>query len=135
MKTKRNILFTALVLLLAGCEEFSDMTVAERLEGRWEVMEDTQLKDAYEVDIEISPIDSNRILIDNFYGLEAGSIYADISGMTLNVPTQELGNGYTVRGSAIISFGYNRMDWEYDVDDGSGIWMSQTAVYTKVEDY
>lgn len=136
MKTQKNIIMASLILLFAGCEEFGDMTVAERLEGRWEVLEDTNIKnaeDSYEVDIEISPIDSNRILIDNFFQLNA-SVYADISGMTLIVPTQEVGNGFTVRGSATISFAYDRLDWEYDVDDGSGVWMSQTAVFTKVEE-
>ena len=74
-------------------------------------------------------------MIDNFHGLEAGSIYADISGMRLIVPQQDFGNGFTIRGSADISIGYNQLNWNYEVDDGSGFWESYAAVYIKDDLY
>jgi len=137
MKALRFLMIGSLILLSAQCEllEDSTLSMAERLEGRWKV-EETDLKAGwYYTEIFISPIDSNRIMIDNFYGLEAGSIYAEISGMRLIVPEQVFANDFTVRGSADISSGYDQMNWVYDIDDGSGIWESFSAVYVKDDLY
>ena len=141
MKALRSILIATAVLCTVSCEMLdidSNLTIAERLEGRWLVEEDTPLKstdDFYRVYIDISPVDSNRILIDNFYGINSGSVYADISGMTLNLPVQNLQGGFTIYGSAIISANYKKITWDYFVDDGSGIWEKVSAIYTKEEDY
>ena len=108
MKALRNILIPVLLIFMVSCEELLDdpQTVAERLEGRWSVIEDTPKKstdNAYEIYIDISVVDSNRILISNFYELGYSyDIYADINGMRLDVPTQEFANEFTVRGSATI---------------------------------
>ncbi|MBN1950429.1 MAG: hypothetical protein JW801_04450 [Bacteroidales bacterium] len=138
MKAYRLLLVGALFLLAAECE-FTDNTglsVAQRLEGKWHV-EDTELKNAddwYDTDIYISELDSNSLVIENFHNL-GGSMVANIAGMTLDVPNQEVANGYTIEGSATISFDYNQLVWTYRLDDGSGIWTNWSATYTKIEGY
>ena len=140
IKTARNIWIVAMLLSVASCEILdtnSNQTVAERLEGQWLVEEDMHLKstdDFYQVHIDISPVDSKKIIIRNFYGVDSESIEATISGMKLDLSTQELSGGFTYYGSANISANYKQLTWNYFVDDGSGIWKEVNAVYTKDED-
>lgn len=140
MKAFKFVIIGAMFLLAAECELPDDLglTPAQRLEGTWKV-DDGELKSAdnwYYVDIQISSLDSNGILIDNFHTLGEGvSIVAEINGMQLTVPNQTVANDWTIEGSAIISSGYDVLNWTYKVDDGSGIWQNYSATYTKVEGY
>ena len=142
MKTKRIlfILSTSLLIGLFSCELLDDatgLTVAERLEGRWLCEEDNPFKSAqdfYRVYIDINPIDSNTIEIDNFLGVDLGAVHATISGMTINLPNQSLQGEFQVYGTGTISNNYKTITWHYFVDDGSGIWSEVNSVYTK-EDY
>ena len=139
MKTCKLFLLIAATLFAAACEDIldTDLSPAERLEGRWKVDEDNQLKttdDFYEVYIDIDPVDSNTILISGFYDIHNGSAYATISGFTLNMPTQDV-EGFSLRGSATISVNYKQMNWLYYVDDGRGEWTEVRAIYTKIEEY
>jgi len=142
MKTTRIfLLITAgLLAVLYSCELLdnpTDLSVAERLEGRWLCEEDNPYKsaeDAYYVYIDISRIDSNTILIDKFFQLSSGAAYATISGMTLTLPNQTLEGGFDVYGSGTIASGYKQITWQYYVDDGSGDWSEISSIYTK-EDY
>ena len=141
MKTSKIflIIFAGLLTILYSCELLDDpnnLSIAERLEGRWNVIENNpykSAKDAFEVYIDISPIDSNTILIDKFFGLESGSAYATISGMTLTLPTQALSGGFDIYGSGTIASGYNKITWRYFVDDGSGYWSEINSIYTKLD--
>lgn len=140
MKTLRNLIIVAIVLFASSCEDplDSDLSVAQRLEGRWHV-EEPELKstdDWYYVDLYISSVDSNRILIDDFHALGVGTtVYADISGMRIIIPTQSVANDWLIRGSADISNDYNKLVWAYEVDEGSGFWTDVSATYTKADAY
>ncbi len=139
MKTIKYIIISSIMLIAFSCELIDDtgnMSVAERLEGRWEVQEDPidfkSTKDAYIVYIDIYEVDSNTIAIDNFFELDA-EVTATISGMTLTLPEQEFANGYTVYGSGVISNNYKTITWRYYVDEGSGTWHESNPVYTKAD--
>jgi len=141
MKAVRLFSWSLLFLLASSCElleEAGDLTVAERLEGRWDVEESTidfkSTKDAYYVYIDIYEVDENTIAIDGFLDLDAGNVIATISGMTLNLAEQEI-DGWLVYGSGVISANFKKITWQYFVDEGSGSWHPVTAVYTKSDDY
>lgn len=140
MKAIRNLLIASLLLFATSCDELlqSDLTPAERLEGRWEVDEtENPLKsadDAYRVYIDINPIDSNTVIISPFYAILNGEAYATISGLKLTLPEQDV-ETFIIHGSGTISANYNRIDWLYYVDDGSGYLNEVTAIYTKLTDY
>jgi hypothetical protein len=132
-----SLLGILLFVAASSCElleDAADQTVAQRLEGRWDVDESTidfkSTKDAYYVYIDISEVDDNTIAIDGFLDIDAGSVYATISGTTLNLAEQEL-DGWSVYGSGLISPNFKKITWEYFVDEGSGTWHPVTAVYTK----
>jgi hypothetical protein len=133
-----NVFFAVITfsLIVSSCElleNTSDLTVAERLEGRWDVEESTidfkSTKDAYYVYIDIYEVDQNTIAIDGFLDLD-GAVYATISGSTLNLAEQEI-DGWLVYGSGNISSNYKTITWQYFVDEGSGTWHPVNAVYTK----
>ncbi len=141
MKTIRIILFLVLGLTagLYSCElldDQTDLSVAERLEGSWKVeYENNPYKstaDAYPVYIDISPVDSNTILISNFFQLGSDiNAIAKISGMTLTLPNQTIGDGFTIYGSGTITDNYKKITWRYFADEGSGIWEEINSIYTK----
>jgi hypothetical protein len=139
MKAISWLISGALFLVLSSCElldSTGDMTVAEQLEGRWNVEESPidfkSAKDAYYVYIDIYEVDANTVAIDGFLNLNAGSVIATISGMNLNIAEQEL-DGWLVYGSGVISDNYKKITWQYYVDEGSGTWHPVDAVYTKAD--
>jgi hypothetical protein len=139
MKTAKYLLMGCILLLAAGCELLntdSDLSVAERLQGRWEVNENTpdfkSTEQFYFVDIQIYAIDENKILIDKFFDIDNGSVVAEINGMTLSLAQQEIGDGYWVYGTGVISGNYKTITWNYYIDEGSGTWHQADAIYTKI---
>lgn len=130
-----------LTLLLVWSCELTDEdlfeTTAERLEGQWQCDESSSLYkstlDYYTVYIEIHPIDSDQVLIENFYQLGRNvDVIATINGMTITLPQQKTSDGFEVNGSGTISSKYDKITWRYYVDDGSGFEDQVDAVYTKV---
>ncbi len=140
MKATKYLALSSILVMALSCELLDDIdtqSVAERLEGRWTVDENPpdfkSAKESYQVYIDIYEIDSNTIAIDNFLNLDAGSVYATISGSTLTVSQQEMDGGYIVYGSGFISNNYKTITWQYYVDEGSGTWHPADAVYTKMD--
>jgi hypothetical protein len=128
----------SLIILAGSCEIAEDLvggnaTVA-KLEGEWTCDEDSEIykstTSVYSVAISPDPDNDNGVIIDNFYGISA-AVYASVSGMSLIVSNQTVSGGYEISGSGIISSGYDVINWNYTVDDGSGVIDHVTAVYTK----
>ena len=90
MKKRLFIIPILSILLVWSCELVNEDftgTTAERLEGQWQCDETSSLYkstlDYYTVYIEIHPIDSNQILIENFYQLgRSVDVIATLSAMT-----------------------------------------------------
>jgi len=141
MKTTRIFLLLAISLSagLYSCElldDQTDLSVAERLEGSWKVENETNpyksTEDSYPVYIDISPVDSNTILISNFFQLGSDiNAIAKISGMTLTLPNQTIGDGFRIYGSGTITDNYKKITWLYYADEGSGTYSQINSIYTK----
>ncbi len=130
------------VLLFASCEEelTGDVGTAEAIEGRWNVAENSEITGEanYQVYIGIYADDSSSVIISNFYqlGYDNGEVIGDISGNRIELrQNQEIGyssSTYTiVSGTGTISDDYQNIDWQYEVDDGSGTVDNVTAIYSK----
>jgi len=143
---KKNFcIFFFLSLILISCEkdDESDIEVAEALEGEWSVDETSQYyknqSSVYQV--EITPVSENddQVLISNFYQLGyENSVMGEIEGKKIKlVPNQEIIvsgiSSYTIlTGTGNISDDYQNIDWNYEVDDGSGQIDYVEAIYTKI---
>ena len=138
------IVFLLIIFLIpTGCERITDVPAdVELLEGEWNVDEQSQnfkaANASYRVYISISPQDSSRLQIFNFYHLGNDTeVLAKTDGNRLellsNQSVSTSGVTYTiVSGTGIITDDYRNIDWEYKVDDGSGEIDNATAVYTKL---
>jgi hypothetical protein len=137
-----NTLLTTAVfsILLSSCEDLltdpDGGNMRERLVDTWKVDETESprksSKDIYWVEISKHPYDSNRVIIYNFYNVDADA-EAVVNGYTLSLPAQTLEGGYEVSGSGQIQGSRaNEIIWTYTVDDGSGVAASVSAVYTRL---
>lgn len=139
--TRAFLLLVLLMVSLTSCEELLNLPGGigrGRLVDLWLVNENlTSRKSAmevYYVEIREHPSDSARILIANFLNVDSGTdAEAILSGRQLTLPTQTLEGGYTVSGTGDVSDDWERIDWSYNVNDGSGIHDSYTAVYRRAE--
>jgi hypothetical protein len=137
-----QILLTAAFfsLMFSSCEDLltdpDGGNMREKLVDTWKVDEtESPLKssmDNYWVEISKNPYDSNRVIIYNFYNVDADA-EAVVNGYTLTLPAQTLEGGYKVSGSGQIQGSKaNEIIWTYTVDDGSGVAVSVSAVYTRL---
>jgi hypothetical protein len=134
-----------LILILAGagissCEDLqTDLNGSDprdRLVDTWKVEESgNPLKtgnDVYWVEISKHLSDSSKILIYNFYNVDADA-EAILSNNVLDLPLQHLEGGFTVNGRGEIQgTRANQIIWTYSVDDGSGVAENVTAVYSRL---
>ena len=131
-----------IIFFLSACENelTGDVDLAEAIEGQWNVEEDSEVMgtSGYSVYIGIYSDDSSSVSISNFYQLSYDSdpVIGDISDNRIELrPNQvinSLGVSYTVKsGTGTITNDYKNIDWEYNVDDGSGVIDNATAIYTK----
>ncbi|MFO8234750.1 MAG: hypothetical protein R6U04_05010 [Bacteroidales bacterium] len=139
------VLFISVVLIfLAACEDerLNPEDDTSVLEGEWEVDEDSEFykstQSRYRVYISVSETDTSQVVISNFYqlGYENAQVVGEVSGKRIqllqdqSIETQ--GVTYTVlSGNGEIADDYRSIDWEYEVDDGSGDVDNVTARYTR----
>jgi hypothetical protein len=136
----RVLLLLAVLLIVQGCIDFTgdDLPSGDRdiLIDSWKCTEsDTYLKSAmavYWVHIYEHPDDSTKILIYNFFDLDENvAATATVSGKNLTLPRQTLEGGFTFNGTGRVSQDAEKIDWTYFLDDGSGVEVEITAVYTR----
>jgi len=129
-------------LFLSACEEepTGGVDIAGAIEGQWNAEEDSEVEgtSSYTVYIDIHSDDSSSVSISNFYqlGYDSNPVIGDISGSRIELrPNQVVdyyGVSYTIEsGTGTITDDYKNIDWQYKVDDGSGVIDNVTAVYTK----
>ncbi|NBC82155.1 MAG: hypothetical protein GVY19_02125 [Bacteroidetes bacterium] len=124
-------------ILLFGCEELTDditLTGRERLEGSWIVNEESQVfkstATVHKVFISVDASTTNRVIIENFYGVDEGAISAIVSGRDISIPRQTFGDYSALSGDGTINTTFNEISWEYVVDIG-GVIDTVLAVYEK----
>ena len=129
------------ILLLNSCEDIlgdlNGRLSQDMLVDTWKVEENTgsykSAEEVYWVEIEAHPSDTGRIVIYNFYNVEAEAEAILAGGMELIIPEQVLEGGYTVTGRGEAQGNRaNQIIWTYTVDDGSGIPENITAIYTRL---
>jgi hypothetical protein len=137
----RKLFLLALLLPLFftySCETIDTLTGAAatvaKIEGEWTCDEQSEIfkatAEVYTVTISADADNTSGVIIDNFYGLNA-SAKANVSGMSLIIPNQNVEGGFSVSGSGTISSNFEKINLTYTVDDGSGTVDHCTAVYTK----
>ena len=143
IENKSIFLFSCLLILISiitSCEDLlignDDGDPRNRIAGLWLCNESDDylksVKETYYVEIDIHPFDSTRVYISNFFNINDDA-EAILAGERLTLPVQTLKGGFTVRGSGSVTRNDNQINWEYFVDDGSGVDYRITAVYTKQE--
>jgi len=97
--------------------------------GSWAVNE-TCVKDAYNVTIEADASNSTQVIIQNFWliGYQEKAPYAIVAGTNISIPNQTMCNdgSNTVSGSGKLQNG--KINWTYTVNDGADLYTC-TAVY------
>jgi len=134
-----------LLLLLMGigfssCEDLlNDLDGGDprdKLIDTWKVEETTgsikSASEVYWVEISKHPNDSSKVVIFNFYNVDADA-EAVLSGNTLSLPLQDLEGGFTISGKGEIQGSKaNEIIWTYSVDDGSGMAENIKEVYSRL---
>ena len=140
---RMRILLPVLILTglgLSSCEDLlTDLDGGDprdKLIDTWRVEETGGSKksamEVYWVEIFKHPNDSSRVMIFNFYNVDADA-EAVLSGNSLSLPRQDLDGGFTISGSGQIQGSKaNEIIWTYSVDDGSGVAENITEVYTRL---
>jgi hypothetical protein len=130
--------FIVPLLFTYSCETIDTLTgsaaTVAKLEGEWTCDEQSEIfkatSEVYTVTLSADADNTSGVIIDNFYGLNA-SANANVIGMSLIIPNQNVEGGFSVSGSGTISSNFEKINLSYTVDDGSGTVDHCTAVYTK----
>lgn len=128
-----------LVVLTNACEDLlGDIETGDprdKIVDTWKCDEESSyyksVKEVYWVEISKHPTDSSRIIIYNFYNVDADA-EAIMNGLNLTLPLQTLEGGYTVSGNGLIRKDYKEINWQYTVDDGSGDLDKAAALYSRL---
>jgi hypothetical protein len=146
MKRRRDLLKTSRYLLLIMLTGFvvNSCEVAEsllndvgKLEGEWTCDETSEYfkkttASVYSVYISPDADNVNGIIMDGFYNLGDVGAIANVSGLTITIPSQSLEGGYTIlSGTGTISSNYKTITWSYNINIGGDAVDHVTAVYTK----
>lgn len=139
------LMISALFIFITACENelLNPAEDTSVLEGEWTVEEKSETykstKSTYRVYISVSEEDSTVIEISNFYllGYEDSRISGKVDGKRIELFKDQTidteGVTYNVvSGTGVIASDYRSIEWEYKVDDGSGIVDNVTASYIKI---
>lgn len=133
----KKIIFALLVLTttyFTSCQKDEDpINNPSSIEGTWKCVENSTTYGAqnYYVDISKDTTATNKIIIDNFFGLGLGkTVPASQSGQSLTI-SNAVQQGTIFNGNGTISSNNNSISWTYTVDEGNGP-ENVTATYTKM---
>ena len=77
-------------------------------------------KSSYLVDIAKEPLDSTKVVLSNFYNLGIDTeVKGTLNGYKIYISTQVV-NGNEISGEGTIAGDFSVINFEYDVEDGSG---------------
>jgi hypothetical protein len=105
----------------------------DKLVGTWQCTENSPTfgTQNYYVDISKDTSSTDKIEIDNFFGLGLGkSIKGSLSGNLITISNATV-MGYMFNGTGSVSSTWKSISWSYTVDDGNGP-ENVTATYTKL---
>ena len=125
MKKISTLLVVISISLLGfqGCNDdvtIDDTDSRDFLIKTWRCTEHSDYGGTYDVVVTKDPIYENRILLSNFHELGNETIYATLEGSMLYIPSQTIFD-HTVEGEGAIASNQKTIDWDYSVDDGTGV--------------
>ncbi|MCK4661921.1 MAG: hypothetical protein KAT68_03570 [Bacteroidales bacterium] len=137
MKKKAFIIFCiVLPFIIFSCNDDDD-NIYKSIEGTWIVEEHNSVTGMsnYQAYIDIGDNEPPvlYIQIDNFHNLGVDKVvYAGMEGNKITIGQQIVfGSGESVNGNGEISSDKKNINWDYEVDDGSGETEYVTAYYKR----
>jgi hypothetical protein len=130
MKKIIVVLLIIPIFFLASCEKDEKRT---SVIGTWQCVEvgTVSTPNPYFVDIAYDYNDTTRLILYNFYNIGYSSeIIAEYEGNKITLISQVVG-GYSFVGEGVVSSNYKEIEWQYEVDDGSGMIDYVSAVYSR----
>lgn len=124
------VIFIFAIFLLSSCEK--DNNTYTSVVGTWQCVEVSSLHspNPYFVDILRETNDSTILKIDNFYNMGYGKeIYATIDAYDISVQSNL--HGFSILGKGKVAGDFKTIEWQYEVDDGSGMIDYVNATYTR----
>ena len=89
-------------------------------------------KSSYLVDIAKEPLDSTEVVLSNFYNLGIDTeVKGTLNGYKIYISTQVV-NGNEISGEGTIAGDFSVINFEYDVEDGSGEEDSASAEFHRI---
>jgi len=126
---KALIILVFSIYILSSCEKDETYT---SVTGTWQCVEVSSVHtpNPYFVDIMRDANDSTLLKIDNFYNMGYGKeIYARIDAYDISIQSNLY--GFSIVGEAKVARDFKTIEWEYEVDDGSGLIDYVTANYSR----
>ena len=89
-------------------------------------------KSSYLVDIAKEPLDSTKVVLSNFYNLGIDTeIKGTLNGYKIYISVQVV-NGNEISGEGTIAGDFSVINFEYDVEDGSGEKDNVSAEFNRI---
>ena len=113
----------AAMLAYSGCEDITDEPDNEnprdKFLGNWDV-EESCVRQDYQVEIIPAEDDESKVLIDNFALMGSGydPAYGIVNGDIINLPTQKIGDNWTVEGTGTYQDD-GTIFWTYYIEIGA----------------
>jgi hypothetical protein len=134
-----SLIFFIIAMISNSCELTEDLIdinpLVSELKGEWLCDENSEIykatKEVYMVYISPDADNPNGLIIDGFYQLGDIGLKATVLNTSISIHSQTVEGGFTISGSGIVASNHKRIDWTYNVDDGSGVIDHVTAVYTR----
>jgi hypothetical protein len=129
-----SLLILSIPLIFSSCTDDGENLNNDRdiFLGTWNVNE-TCVRDAYDVNIVADPSNSSQVIIKNFWliGYEEKPPYAIVAGTTLTIPEQSMCDDESkiVKGSGKLD--KNKIEWDYTVVNNGADLNTCTATYEK----
>lgn len=117
--------------IVVSCEKQNDFEdPRDNITGTWKCQEiDKNNKTInFEATISKNNSDSTKIWVDNFSALEI-KVIVGLGGYLLTIPQQTV-DGYKISGTGSVASSYNKINWNYSIDDGGGK-ENFTATFTR----
>ncbi len=126
-----SLLSFSVILFFSGCNknnpEPSPTDSRQQFIGSWGVNE-TITKNYYTATISADPNSSDGVFISNF-AASTVQAHAVVSGNSISVTSQQLGNGWIVNGTG--TYSSNKITWPYTINDGANL-TNYIAIFTKL---
>lgn len=126
------IVFSFAVIFFNSCEK--DNSSKSSIVGTWRCVEvgTISVPNPYFVNIIRSSYDTTIFIIENFYNIGLDKeIQIQQDGMNLVILSTTNYFGYHFTGTAKVESDYKLIEWDYEVDDGSGVIDFVTGTYTR----